>query len=77
MLSLSVHDNASFQVKGDVKKALNDLKTYIESQLKISKDASYTAHLMLALDRMKKPEDAKPTLHEEIPPGSPIGCDME
>ncbi len=77
MLSLSVNDNASFQVKADVKKALADLKEFIESQLKVSKDGSYTAHLMLALDRMKKPEDAKPTMHEEIPPGSPIGCDME
>ncbi|MEP7230781.1 MAG: zinc-dependent metalloprotease [Ginsengibacter sp.] len=77
MLGLSVNDNASFQVKADVKKALNDLKEYIESQLKVSKDGSYTAHLMLALDRMKKPKDAKPTMHEEIPPGSPIGCGME
>ena len=77
MLGLSVNDNASFQVKADVKKALADLKEYIESQLKASKDGSYTAHLMLALDRLKKPEDAKPTMHEEIPPGSPIGCDME
>ncbi len=77
MLGLSVNDDASFQVKADVKKALNDLKEYIESQLKVSKDGSYTAHLMLALDRMKKPKDAKPTMHEEIPPGSPIGCDME
>ena len=77
MLSLSVDEHASFQVKADAKKALDDLKIYIESQLKVSKDASYTAHLMLALDRMKKPKDAKPTMHEEIPPGSPIGCDME
>ncbi len=74
MLSLSLNDKASFQARADIKKALNDLKTYIESQRKISKDASYTAHLMLALDRMKKPEDAKPAMHEEIPPGSPIGC---
>ncbi len=77
MLSLSVSDKASFQVQADVRKALADLKSYIESQIKISKDASYTSHLTLALDRMKKPEDAKPTMHEEIPPGSPIGCGME
>ncbi|MEO8414906.1 MAG: zinc-dependent metalloprotease [Ginsengibacter sp.] len=77
LLALSQDDKASFQAKADDKKALSDLKTWIESQQKNSKDASYTAHLMLALDRMKKPEDAKPTLHEEIPPGSPIGSDWE
>ena len=61
----------------DDRKALTDLKKWIESQQKITKDASYNAHLALAIDRMKKPEDAKPTLHEEIPPGSPIGSDFE
>jgi hypothetical protein len=66
-----------FKISSD-KKALSDLKVWIESQQKISKDASYTAHLILALDRMKKPEGAKPAiLHEEIPPGSPIGSDWE
>lgn len=77
MLALSVNNNASFQARADAKKALADLKTFIDAQMKISKDASYTAHLMLALDRMKTPADAKPTLHEEIPPGAPIGCDID
>ncbi len=77
MLSLSMNTKTSFQVQADTKRALGDLKAYIESKIKNSQDASYTAHLLLALDRMKKPEDAKPTMHEEIPPGSPIGCDME
>jgi hypothetical protein len=27
------------------------------------------------LERMKTPEKAKPTLHLEMPPGQPIGCD--
>ncbi len=77
MLSLSMYTKASFQVQADTKRALGDLKAYIESKIKNSPDTSYTAHLILALDRMKKPEDAKPTVREEIPPGSPIGCDME
>ncbi|MEP7253104.1 MAG: zinc-dependent metalloprotease [Ginsengibacter sp.] len=77
MLSLSVNENVSFQVRADVMNALGELKSYIESQLKNSNDAGYAAHLKLALERMKKPEDAKPSMHEEIPPGSPIGCDME
>ncbi|HEY8659072.1 MAG TPA: zinc-dependent metalloprotease [Hanamia sp.] len=77
LLALSVDTKASFQARADDKEALSDLQTYIEEQQKNSKDASYTAHLMLALDRMKKPEDAKPTMHKEIPPGSPIGSDWE
>jgi hypothetical protein len=75
MLALSVNNNASYQARADAKKALADLKTFIDMQMKISKDASYKAHLILALDRMKTAADAKPTLHEEIPPGAPIGCD--
>ena len=77
ILALSVNNNASYQARADAKKALADLKTFIDAQMKISKDASYTAHLMLALDRMKTPADAKTTLHEEIPPGAPIGCDID
>lgn len=78
LLKLSIDKNASFQAQADDKKVLNDLKLWIESEQKVSKDPSYTAHLMLALDRIKKPEDAKPTLlHEEIPPGSPIGSDWD
>lgn len=78
LLALSVDNQASFQARADGLKASNNLKDWIEAQLKITKYASYSAHLMLALQRMKKPEDAKPgILHEEIPPGSPIGSDWE
>ncbi len=77
LLALSIDNKASFQARADDRKALTDLQKWIESQQKITKDASYNAHLALAIDRMKKPEDAKPTLHEEIPPGSPIGSDFE
>ena len=30
-----------------------------------------------SLERMKEPEKAKPTIHKEIPPGAPIGCDWD
>ena len=77
LLSLSVDKDASFQALAVTKKSLSDLKLFIDIQKKISKDISYTAHLALALDRMGAPSDAKPTLHKEIPPGAPIGCDAE
>ncbi len=77
LLSLSVDKEASFQAVAVGKKSLSDLKLFIEEKKKISTDISYTAHLALAIDRMGAPAEAKPTLHKEIPPGSPIGCDVE
>ena len=75
LLSASLDNNASFAAQADAMQALNNLQTFIKAQQKGSTNASYLAHLNLALERMKKPQDAKPTLHEAIPPGSPIGCD--
>jgi len=77
LLASSVNDNLSFLSKGIVDKALADLKTFIENKRKTSNDATYSGHLLLALERMKAPEKSKPTLHEEAPPGAPIGCDVE
>lgn len=77
LLAVSIDDNASFQTKAVTQKGLSELKTYIQAQQKTSKDADYTAHLAYALERMKAPEKAKPTVHKEIPPGAPIGCDVE
>jgi hypothetical protein len=73
LLASGIDNNSSFQVKAVIQKALKDLKTYIETQKKLSKDESYLAHLDYALERMKAPEKAVPTLHRTIPPGAPIG----
>ena len=77
LLAASINDNNSFVVKADLKKALADLKTFIDTQSKLGGDETYKGHLLLALDRMNEPEKAKPTLHKEIPPGAPIGCDED
>ncbi len=77
LLAASVDDNASFETKAILVKALSDLKKYIEAQQKLVKEDHLSAHFMLALERMKAPEKAKPTVHKEIPPGAPIGCDWE
>lgn len=77
LLSSGISDNNSFIVKAVVQKAVIDLKSFIEEQLRSSSNSQYKAHLMLALERMKAPEKATPTLHEEMPPGAPIGCDMD
>lgn len=77
LLAASVDNNNSFQVKADIKQALSDLKKYMEDQQKTVKDSSYLAHVSLALSRMNNPSDARPTQHQPIPPGAPIGCDWE
>ncbi len=77
LLAASIDDNASFETKAVLAKALSDLKKHIEAQQKLVKDDQLSAHFILALERMKAPEKAKPTIHKEIPPGAPIGCDWE
>jgi hypothetical protein len=77
LLAASINDNNSFAVKGTLQKTLKDLKAFIEAQSKTTIDEVYKGHLLLALERMNKPENAKPTIHKEIPPGAPIGCDWE
>ena len=76
LLALSIDENASFITKSVIQKNLTDLKSIIEKKLKVSTDSTYKGHLLLALERMKKPEQAKPTIHVNIPPGAPIG-DLE
>jgi hypothetical protein len=77
LLSASVNDNNSFAVKSNLKKSLTDLKIFIEAQRKTATDETYKGHLLLALERMNDPASAKPTIHKEIPPGAPIGCDWD
>jgi hypothetical protein len=75
LLAASINDNNSFLVRSVLQTTLKDLKAFIEAKLKATPDATYKGHLLLALERMKEPEKAKPTIHKEIPPGAPIGCD--
>ncbi len=77
LLAASVNDNNGFGVRSVFASALKDLRTFIDAQLKLTKDETYRGHLLLAIERMSNPQDAKPTLHKEIPPGAPIGCDDE
>lgn len=74
LLATSINDDASFATKSQLFKSMDDLKKYVTSQLKTASETSYKGHLLLALERMKSPEKAKPTLHQAPPPGSPIGC---
>lgn len=74
LLANSINDNASFITRSVLTKKLIELKTFIENKSRVATDATYSGHLLLALERMKKPENAKPAAHAELPPGAPIGC---
>jgi len=75
LLLTSIDDNSSFLTKSILQKILSDLKVFVESKKKALADEIYTGHLLLALERIKSPEKAKPTMHAIIPPGAPIGCE--
>jgi len=75
LLAASVNENNSYITQSVVQKALSDLKTFIENKKKTAAESLYNGHLLLALERMKKPENAKPTKHTVMPPGAPIGCE--
>jgi hypothetical protein len=77
LLAASINDNNSFVVKSVLQTTLKDLKAFIDAKLKTTTEATYKGHLLLALERMKEPEKAKPTIHKEIPPGAPIGCEED
>ncbi len=77
LLAASVDDNASYITRAVLLKSLHDLRSFIEHQSKTTPSSVLMGHFLLALDRMKSPEKAKPSLHLEIPPGAPIGCDLE
>lgn len=74
LLAASVNENSSFVTQSLVQNAISELKTFIEAKKKTDVEGIYTGHLLLALERMKKPENAKPTVHAVMPPGAPIGC---
>jgi len=74
LLAVSLNNEASFATKACMQNALDQIKTFADSQLKTNKVAVDKGHFELTLERIKNPLEAKPTLHSVAPPGSPIGC---
>ncbi|HET6722070.1 MAG TPA: zinc-dependent metalloprotease, partial [Chitinophagaceae bacterium] len=74
LLSASINDNTSYAAKAVLQKNLADLKALLEKAQKGTNNEMYAGHLLLAIDSLKAPEKAKPTIHKAMPPGAPIGC---
>jgi hypothetical protein len=77
LLALSVDENANFSARAAAQKGLDLVKKFIGDKKRVVSDDLYRGHYLLALERMKAPEKAKPTQHKEMPPGAPIGCDLD
>lgn len=74
LLAGSVDEKASFAARAVLRKSLDDLKAFIDDKKKGTADETLAGHYALAIERMKAPDKAKPTIHAAIPPGAPIGC---
>lgn len=75
LIGLSQSSDANFEVKSICANRLNQLKSKLKS-LSIS-NPKLTAHYQYAISRIDDPEDIilpKPVV---IPPGAPIGCDLD
>jgi len=70
-----ITDEASFATKASVMKAIDDIKTHTVNGLKTS--GSNKGYLLMTLERIEKRYEAKPLVAAVMPPGAPIGCDIE
>ncbi len=75
LMAGSLDENASFITRSVLNKTLADLRSWIEEKRKGNHEHAYAGHLLLALERMRTPDKAKPAQHAVMPPGAPIGCD--
>jgi len=74
LLALYQNDQSGYAVKSICFSRLEQIK-----QIALSKKqtAGLSAHYAYAIERINKPKDIPLPIHKEIPPGAPIGCDLE
>ena len=75
MQVLQNNNNATYQVKAICFEKLLALKTFIQAQMKLY--PAYKPHYTYAIERIDHPKDVIMPEHKVIPPGAPIGCDVE
>jgi hypothetical protein len=74
LLALSQNEQANYAVQSISNNRLSSLKKYAESMVKAGTDA---AHFGYAIERINNPKEISLPQHKEIPPGAPIGCDLD
>ncbi len=76
LIGVSLNTDISFATRAAIAKAIEDIKDYATQQLP-SANAVRKGYLLLTLERIKNRKDEIPFVPEPLPPGSPIGCEME
>ncbi|MEO7265718.1 MAG: zinc-dependent metalloprotease [Ferruginibacter sp.] len=76
LLGVSLNDNISFATYAAITKAIEGIKNYATLKLP-SADKLTKGYLLLTLERIKNRLTGKPFIPQQLPPGSPIGCDMD
>lgn len=76
LLGVSLNDNISFATNAAITRAIEDVKNYATAKLSSSAGAA-RGYYLLALERIKNRLEGKPFIPQPMPPGAPIGCDMD
>ncbi|HUS00176.1 MAG TPA: zinc-dependent metalloprotease [Chitinophagaceae bacterium] len=76
LLGVSMNENISFATNAAITKAIEDIKNYTAAKLS-SANGTSRGYLLLTLERIKNRLEGKPFVPQPMPPGAPIGCDMD
>ena len=76
LLAASVNNNLSFASNAAITNAIEDIKNQVTQQLPAA-DRETKGYLLLTLERIKNRLQGKQFVPQQIPPGAPIGCEME
>lgn len=75
LLSSYMSTESSFAVKAALIKTIDEIKTMLSEKLNLAgPDKGY---YLLTLERIEKRYEAAPYITAPMPPGAPIGCDMD
>ncbi len=74
LLALSKNEQANYAVQSICFNRLDALKKYATTQLNNPADK---AHFSFVIERINNPKEIALPQHREIPPGAPIGCDLD
>jgi hypothetical protein len=75
LMGVYVSDDASFATKAAMMECIEKIKNLATSQLKLH--GTNEGYMLLTLERIKYRYKSKPFIPEAMPPGAPIGCDMD
>ena len=76
LLGVSLSTDISFATNAAIIKGIDDIRMYATKQLPAASSIK-KGYLLLTLERIKNRLEGKPFIPEALPPGAPIGCDMD